>query len=202
MKKTAVFKISILFIIFLFIQANSLLAQDSLASIKPITDEDIASFKEQAVRDIYDLNSYISMMCNKAASANRKKFARNMAIKLFYSDSATVQISRADKSIKTEKISTYFNNLICTKYSNVNITFYEVYISKDFKPGPNGKYYGTATYTQKFEVSSNGKEDPRNHPDITEKNVQLVIEPITYQDGNIQTYWVLKLGDINVTNTE
>ena len=167
-----------------------------------LTDEQIAGFKKQAVATVKELNDNIRTIIadRKIAPATSNKFI-GMSVKLFVSENNTVQVSSKSGRVDTIKIRTYLNRLKALSYQSVDITFYDVYLSKNFVKGDDGRYYGTATIFQRFEGRNNNELG--SYSDITKKSIQLVIEKIKGNEGlTDKERWQLKLGDINVEETK
>lgn len=169
-----------------------------------ISPEQMAVFKTRAVSVVADLNRHIAVMIDKSDGSSggiqRRKTAVELALLLFTSDTSIVEVSslRSPKK-KRLAIRKYLNNIQLLAYKRVEITWYGIYLSSDFIER-NGKYYGTATITQKFEGTSNielGK-----YVDITTKNIQVVVEQVEEFKGiSSNKRWVLRLGDITVDET-
>ena len=166
-----------------------------------LTRDQIASFREQAVKSIFDLNKYIVVIADKANSMVKRDQATGLALDLFQSDTVSIEIS----SIKTGKkhidlIKSYLRLLKFLPYSSIKISWYKVYLAPSFTLGPDGNYYGSATFLQKFEGKSNTEAGA--YKDITKRHIILILKKIdAYQGAEKINKYVLKLGDISVEET-
>lgn len=167
-----------------------------------LTPAQITAFKAQAINSVTDLSRHITVMVDKSNDLERRNKAVELAIKLFNSEENIVQVSSINRpEIRDIKIRSYFNKIKVLPYSSVKITWYEIYLSSDFKQGPDGKYYGVATIFQKFEGVYNNEVG--TYKDITKKNIQVVVDKVNYFEGaDKKEKWVLKLGDIKVEETK
>jgi len=162
-----------------------------------LTVEELDAFKQQALRTVEDLGTYIKIIVDKANSLERKNNNVQLAMALFATDSNTVEIS----SLKTpqkyvKRIRKYLIAVRDLPYQSVGI-----HLSSEFKKGPDGKYYGTASICQTFEATLLGADGAKwpKKKDTTCKNIQLVVEQLNCLDGlKEKKCWVLKLGDIKV----
>lgn len=201
--KKQLLKIAIILITILSVNIIGLYAQEkNSVSEANLTDEQIAGFKQQAIATVKELGDNIKTIIanRKKARATSNKFI-GMSVKLFVSENSTVQVSSKSGRVDTIRIRTYLNRLKALSYQSIEITFYDIYLSKNFIKGDDGRYYGTATIFQKFEGRNNNEQG--SYTDITKKSIQLVIEKAKYGDGLAdKERWILKLGDINVEETK
>lgn len=169
-----------------------------------LSAEQMEVFKTRAVTVVADLNRHIAVMINKSDGSphgiQRRKTAVELSLMLFTSDTSIVEVSslRSPKK-KRLTIRKYLNNIQLLAYKKVEITWYGIYLSSDFIER-DGKYYGTASITQKFEGVSNIELE--KYTDITTKNIQVVVEQVEEFIGVTGSKrWVLRLGDITVNET-
>lgn len=97
------------------------------------------------------------------------------------------------------KIREYLNRLKLLSYSDVKFTAFEITISDNLTLGKDNKYYGTASFCQKFEadevIKVNESIKVKTITDITCKRVQIIVEKV---DGFNEEIWRVFLGDISV----
>lgn len=165
-----------------------------------LTDEEIANFRDQAIKSVTDLSRYIKIIADKKQELTTRNKGVDLAIELFASEKNIVQVSSLKNSTKPLKIRAYFNKIKVLLYNSVDITWYDIYLSKEFRQGPDSQYYGTATIFQKFEGNN---VETGKYIDITKKSIQIIIKKVKYNVGLTEKErWVLKLGDINVEETK
>jgi len=196
--------LKILFVIISYLPIGiiNLYAQDSTAveNIK-LTDSEVGAFREQAITSVTDLSRYIKIIGEKNRELSNRKKAIELAIGLFSSEENIIQVSSLHGETQTFSIREYFTRLLNLPYYYVSITWFDIYLARDFIPGPNGKYFGAATISQKFEGKFNKEMGP--YLDVTKKKITLIIEKIKDLDGlKKEERWVLKLGDIMVEETQ
>ena len=124
----------------------------------------------------------------------------NLALALFVSDSTLVETTSINNDKKTKKtIKQYLKNLMYLPYKRVDITWADIYVSDNFKKNEeDGKYYGIATFCQRFRaksVKNNEKFVQYNIEQTTCKDIVLIVERRI--EGNVN-FWDLKFGDIEV----
>ena len=188
-----------------FPQDNSKTAGSSKET--KITDEinlsqkDLDVFKEKTKQKIDEFQEYIKIIGDKSASRDKRNLAEKEALKLFY-DSAMIEISSigADGVIKKKAypMKEYLYKLKVLPYTKVEIEFFDIVYVQDFKKGPDGKYYGTATIFQKF-TGFNG--DNIVYSDITKKEIEVVIDYIEDEYFN-ERRWTVFLGNIKAAETK
>ena len=190
-----------IFSIFVLLSQLVLFGQDNDTAMVPdLSSEQIEVFRNQAIKSVSDLSNYINIVSDKKESSTRKDANINLAVKLFCSENNTVETSSINNStINLTPIRKYLVKLKMLNYKQVFIKWYDIYLSSEFKKGPDGYYYGTATIYQKFE----GIREMGSYKDITKKNIQLVLIPEkSYEGFTVITEWKLKLGDIKVDETK
>ncbi len=192
----------VVFILFAFIGATKAFGQqNSDGASKILSQEQIAGFKEQAIKTINDLEKFVQVIANKKNSLDKRNDAIELALDLFISDTTTIEISSlSSNKTHTYPIGGYLARLKLLPYASVKITWYKIYLGRDFVKGPDGYYYGSATFLQKFEGISNNEVG--NYTDITKRHIIIVLKKLDVLEGDNKTdKYVLKLGDIKVEET-
>ena len=171
------------------------------AATETLSPNQIASYREQAIKSIFDLETYLQIISNKKKSLSQRNMSLDLAIDLFQSDTVTVETSSLKSPVNhTYTIRLYLNKLKLLPYSTVKIVWYKVYLSRTFTLGTDSNYYGTATFLQRFEGKSNNEMG--SYKDVTQKKIQIILKKIGGFNGperNIR--FILKLGDIKVEET-
>lgn len=164
-----------------------------------LTPEQVVAFKDQAVKSVEDLGTYMKILVDKSNPIERRNKHVELSIKLFVNDSTTVEVTSLNGKDKYyRKIRKYLYLVRDLPYQSVDITWSGIYLSKDFVLGADGKYYGVASICQKFCAKNLGnKLDVRqwNIEQTTCKQITIVIQKIEGEGKNV---WILRLGDIKV----
>lgn len=165
-----------------------------------LSAKDKETLKQQATNSLEDLGKFINVIVDKVHSRETKLNNINLALKLFASDTSIVETTSLNNEKKTKKtIKQYLKNLMYLPYKRVDITWAEIYVSDNFKKNEEDeKYYGVATFCQRFRAKSlrnNEKFVQYNIEQTTCKDIVLVVERRI--EGNVN-FWDLKFGDIEV----
>ena len=202
LKNKITHKVSVIFVLFSFtIVPNAFAQQMSEDGVKTLSQEQLDGFREQAIKTINDLEKFVQVIANKKNSLDKKNDAIELALDLFISDTTTIEISSLSSN-KTNiyPIGGYLARLKLLPYLSVKITWYKIYLGTQFVKGPNGYYYGSATFLQKFEGRSNNEMG--NYTDVTKRHIIIVLKKLDLLNGDSKTNkYVLKLGDIKVEET-
>ena len=99
-------------------------------------------------------------------------------------------------SINDVPLKHYLQNLLSLKWTYVKITKAQTCMISNIYKRSDNLYVGTVTFFQFFE-GRNG--DGKVYRDRTQKDVSIYISKV--EDGQLGTYWDLKFGDINVSET-
>lgn len=91
----------------------------------------------------------------------------------------------------------YLNRLRDLEYTDVEIKKAKTCLISNLYKVSDNLYMGTCTFFQYFTGKSG---DGRVYRDYTQKDVDIYIQRIA--DGSLGTYWDMKFGDINVTETK
>jgi len=198
-------KIIVGVLLIVFSLSNTSVSQDLTNEPEAkLTKEQIADFKGQAERIIKTLGDYVKIIGDKSQETARRKSSINQAVKLFLSDTNVVQVSSlTTKKITEYTIGKYLNRLMMLRYDKVNITWYDMYMSDEFKLRSDGKYEAIATVFQKFDGVTNNEFENRRYTDVTQKNIQIIIEKLDVPVGDkVEVKWRIFLGDITVVDTK
>jgi len=198
MRKITIVKI----LTFFLVTSVSVRAQEKQAIEKLLNAEDLKIFASQAIQKTNELTSYIGTITNKDIKENEIKMeATDLAVDLFISEDKIVEVSNANRNeVKPFKIRDYLNKIRVLAFTKVEITFYDVQYISNFKKGPDGKYYGVITFFQKFTGFKEGKPV---YTDVTQKNIEVVIDKVTTIFGSKKVErWNVMLGDITVKETK
>ena len=167
----------------------------------PTRTELDGEFKKRTEQQVLRLQEYIQIISDKSQPSEKREIAIKEVIKLFEPGS-TVQVSSGKKGgqVVTRPIGEYFRRLRDLSYPQVEITFYDATYVGDYRKGPDGGYYTTATFSQEFK----GKDDKGNivYEDKTKKNVDVSLQNMTNEDFYKQNSWIIKFGNIKVTETK
>jgi len=158
-------------------------------------------FKEKASRKAKDFGSYIAQIADKSTSLPDINNAIELTIKLFVNENSMVQVSSKNTPDKANyKIRKYLNRLSELNYSNVKIETYDYYYASDFRLSPDGNYYATISFAQKF--TGYNKEGLPAYEDVTKKNITVVLKRFQKTvEGALQDVWDVYLNDVSVSQT-
>lgn len=190
------------FLIFFLIASMSVKAQEKQAVEKLLSEEDLKIFATNALQKTKELTNYIITITNKEIKDNEIKLeATDLAVDLFVSEDNIVEVSNANRDeVIGYKVREYLNKIRVLAFTKVEITFYDVQYISEFKKGPDGKYYGVITFFQKFEGYIEGK---LVYSDVTQKNIEVVIDKVTTLYGSKKVErWNVLLGNITVKETK
>jgi hypothetical protein len=166
-----------------------------------LSSTDIELFKIQTLQKLDEFKQYISTLGNKDEPDEKRNMAEKEALKLFYKG-AQMEISVALPDGSIQKISRpmekYLARLKSLPYTRVTIRFYDIAYISEFRKGPDGKYYSTATIIQEF---TGFDKDNIIYKDITKKDVEIIIDLVEDKFFN-EKRWKIFLGDIKATETK
>lgn len=184
------------------------------AQVNDLTESDIQAFKDRVGEVIDMFQNNLSILGGKKYSLKVKSVYKKSALKLFIGEGkpytspdgqkregVLMQVSsiKGGKEVKRNTLlTTYLDNLIKLPYSEVRLTKADTYrISNIYKVGDH--YEATATIFQRFEGFI-GKDMRKVYRDVTQKNIKIYILP--ENDFVLGQHWSIKLGDIEVLETE
>jgi hypothetical protein len=166
-----------------------------------LSSTDIELFKIQTLQKLDEFKQYISILGNKDEPDEKRNMAEKEALKLFYKG-AQMEISVALPDGNIQKINRpmekYLARLKSLPYTKVTIRFYDIAYISEFRKGPDGKYYSTATIIQEF---TGFDKDNIIYKDITKKDVEIIIDLVEDKFFN-EKRWKIFLGDIKATETK
>jgi hypothetical protein len=166
-----------------------------------LSAQDIDLFKEQTKQKVEEFQQYIVTLGSKDEPTEKRNMAEKEALKLFYKG-ARMEISVIQPNGSEIKVNRsmekYLARLKSLPYTKIIIKFYDIAYISDFKKGPDGKFYSTATIIQEFTGFSN---DNIIYTDITKKDVEIIIDLVEDKFFN-EKRWKIFLGDIKATETK
>jgi len=194
----------------LFFVLNSINAQKL-----ELTEEEKIEFKNRAERMIKLFTETLTIIPS-FNSETEEKILRDKAIRntlRLFTETATMQIMRADGSKETSPIATYLNSL--TNYEEklelVHIDIIEFNID-EIRPHPTqlGSYIVSFEFVQRFSKKKNYTPEPVDNDeklqkiewdyvDITTKSGSAIIKKHTDQSG---TKWIMLLDDVEANDIE
>ena len=162
---------------------------------------DQEEFKQKALDKTRRLSQYIGLIANKSTPIMEANQAVSQAITLFISDSSIVQVSnvKAPSRVREFYIRQYLENVKLLKYDRVEIEWVDISYVGQVRKGPDGNYYGTITFVQKFRGI---KDNQVVYEDQTFKRVEVVLK--TYGKnfmGTTEELWDVFLSNIKVEHT-
>jgi hypothetical protein len=188
--------------IFFLISSLAIQAQEKQVIKNLLSEEDLKIFATNAVQKTKELTNYINTITDKTLKDNEIKLnAVDLAVNLFVSEDNLVEVSNKNRvDVSTYKIREYLNKLRVLPYTKVKITYYDIQYISEFKKGTDGKYYGVITFFQKFEGFI---ENRPVYSDVTQKNVEVIIDKVTTIYGSKKVErWNVLLGNITVAETK
>lgn len=198
MKKIIIFKVFIIFLI----SSLTVKAQEKQVIKNLLSEEDLNIFATNAIQKTKELTNYINTITDKTLKDNEIKLnAIDLAVNLFVSEDNLVEVSNKNRvDVSSYKIREYLNKLRVLPYTKVKITYYDIQYISEFKKGTDGKYYGVITFFQKFEGFI---ENRPVYSDVTQKNVEVIIDKVTTIYGSKKVErWNVLLGNITVAETK
>ena len=167
-----------------------------VVTVERLNEEELKNFKEAVRRKVKELEILIKKIGSKETDQKTAHKSIKAASDLF-NEEASIQVSNKSKDkVKIfQPVDQYFWDLRALKYSDVEITFYDVAMISDFERGTDGSYYCTAIIYQHFKGSIG---DDLVYEDKTEKRVNIKIEQKKNPFG---WNWSVLLDDVEVVNT-
>lgn len=165
-----------------------------------LTSETITKLQNKALANIKQLGDYIQMICQKDTDPDEVTKTIEQAVALFIGD-AKIEVSSINRSTVNQfAIKDYLIKLGMLKYEKVIIEWYNIQYTSLLRKGPDGFYYGTIEFEQRFVGIS---ADNQKYEDITRKSVEVVLKTYERNTGGETTMeWDVFLGDIGVTVTK
>lgn len=162
-----------------------------------------ATFVERTEEKTRELGEAIATIGNKSLDMSLRRETIDATTEMFLDADRVVEISSKNSDeIRSLTIQKYLNRLFALEsYYKVNIEWYDVSFTSNFRRAPDGKYYGTVRIFQKFQgYCMDGK---LCYEDITSKDIEVIVELVNIDDGAgaNEQYFEVKLGDIRVVET-
>jgi hypothetical protein len=160
----------------------------------------VLKLQNKALVNIKQLGDYIQMICQKDSDPDEVTKTIEQAVALFINE-AKIEVSSVNRSTVNQfGIKDYLIKLGYLKYEKVIIEWYNVQYTSLLRKGPDGFYYGTIEFEQRFVGIS---ADNTRYEDITRKTVEVVLKSYERNTGGETTMeWDVFLGDIGVTVTK
>jgi len=166
-----------------------------------LSPSDIELFKTQTLQKLDEFKQYIVTLGNKDEPAEKRNMAEKEALKLFYKG-AQMEISMVLTDGSVQKVDRpmekYLARLKSLPYTKVTIRFYDIAYISEFRKGPDGKYYSTATIIQEF---TGFDKDDIVYKDVTKKEVEIIVDLVEDKFFN-EKRWKIFLGDIKASETK
>lgn len=188
-------------VIFFFLAFMAVSARAQMMAEERLSPAQLEAFREEASKKTNALSNYISIIADKSIPQDIRLKSIDLAVQLFVDKDRIVQVSSTNtERIKTYKIGEYLNRLRVLPYKKVEVEWYDISFVSDFKYGSDGKYYAVATIFQRFR-GYNG-EGRLIYEDVTQKDVEIVMEKQTKKVGDIEkSEWDVLLNQISVIET-
>ena len=156
--------------------------------------------QQKALINIKQLGDYIQMISMKETGPEEVIRTIDQAMTLFVPE-ATIEVSSVNSAnIYHYPVKTYLNRIGALKYDKVIIEWYKIMYATSFRKGPDGNYYATINFEQRFVGTRNEKTV---YEDITRKSVEIVLKTYERNTGGVtRLEWDVFLGDISVTVTK
>ncbi len=149
--------------------------------------------QDNEIKDHY-IRTLPEMFMGKGNEWYDESNALHEAVKMQVSSVSTGHVH--DVSLKE-----YLRNLRNLPYTRVSIQKAKTCLISNLYKVSDNLYMGTCSFFQYFSGENSSKEG-RNvvYRDFTQKDVNVYITRV--DDGSLGTYWDMKFGDINVTETQ
>ena len=153
-------------------------------------------FERKILQKVDDLGRYIRIIADKQTPLDEANRTINLATGLFLDEDRLIEVSVPTKPSEIYKIRQYLNKLKLLRYQDVRISWYNVSFVSKMRLGPDGRYYATVSFDQKFEGFQEGK---MVYSDKIRKNIEVIIDKYKKMvDGVEQEGWEVYLSDIGV----
>jgi hypothetical protein len=165
-----------------------------------LSDPNLENFQIRAKQKAEQFSGYIQVIASKSHALNEKNTAIKQAIKLFISDTVTVQVSFCPKGAKPtiyqKSLIKYLIKLSMLNYDRVTIDWIDVVIVEELRKGPDGNFYGHISFVQKF-VAEKGDYV---YSDQTRKDIEIVLKPYQKPNdlGETEWHWEVYLSNVNI----
>lgn len=164
---------------------------------------DMAQFGTKALQKTEEFTGYLQAIASVSTNREAATKSISLACGLFLNEEARVEVSNTSTAVKNKyKIRDYLNRLMIRsgQYDKVSIEYANINYASKFKKGPDGNYYGTVTFVQKFQGFVDGN---LVYGDQTKRNVTIVLKHYEKAvDGASVSGWDVFLDDIGVVETK
>ncbi|MEJ1928748.1 hypothetical protein WDZ92_00550 [Nostoc sp. NIES-2111] len=153
-------------------------------------------FERKILQKVDDLGRYVRIIADKQTPLDEANRTINLACGLFLDEERLVEVSQPNKASEIYKVRQYLNKLKLLRYQDVRVSWYNVSFVSKMRLGPDGRYYATVSFDQKFEGFQEGK---LVYSDKVRKNIEVIIDKYKKMvDGVEQEGWEVYLSDIGV----
>lgn len=161
---------------------------------------DVEAFQRKAKEKTATLGQYFGIIASKTTPWQEANQAIDLAVQLFLSEDAQVEVSSVNSvQKKTYPIRVYLERLKLLKYDEVDLEWSEISFVSNLRKGPDGNYYGSISFVQKFTGYRDGQIA---YTDLTRKSIEVVLKGYEKQvAGETKELWDVFLSDIGVVNT-
>ena len=153
-------------------------------------------FERKILQKVDDLGRYVRIIADKKTELDEANRTINLACALFLDEDRLVEVTQPNRDSELYKIRQYLNKLKLLRYQDVRVSWYNVSFVSKLRLGPDGRYYGTVSFDQKFEGYQEGK---LVYADKVRKNIEIVVDKYKkVVDGREEDGWEVFLSDIGV----
>lgn len=165
-----------------------------------LLEVDIETYRTKALDKTDNLATYFQIIADKETPWQDANKAIDLAVKLFINEDAKVEVSSVNSVQKKHyPIRVYLERLKLLKYDQVDIEWSDISYVSELRKGPDGNYYGTISFVQKFTGYRDGQVA---YSDLTRKNIEVILKGYEKDvGGEIVELWDIFLSDIGVVNT-
>lgn len=164
---------------------------------------DLVNFGAKALKKTEEFTGYIKAITSSATNKQASTKSINMAVALFLDEEARVEVSNVRTGSKNKyKIRDYLNRLMMRsgQYDQVSVEYANISYASKFRKGPDGNYYGSVTFVQKFQGFIDGN---LVYSDATKRSVTVVLKHYEKAvQGQIVEGWDVFLDDVGVVETK
>ena len=162
---------------------------------------DMTLFGTKSLQKVTDFTGYLQAIASVNSNRETAVKSINLACDLFIGEEARVEVT-ANNIPKKYIIRDYLNRLMIKagQYDKVTIEYANINYASKFKKGPDGNYYGTVTFVQKFQGFVDGN---LVYGDQTTRSVTIVLKHYEKEvNGQSVSGWDVFLDDIGVVESK
>ena len=165
---------------------------------------DLALFGTKSLQKTEEFTNYLQAISSVSTDRAAAVKSIDQACGLFLNEQARVEVSSTAANAIPKKyfIRDYLTRLMIKsgQYDKVNIEYADINYASKFRKGPDGNYYGTVTFVQKFQGFVDGN---LVYGDQTTRNLTIVIKHYEKAiNGQIVAGWDVFLDDMGITETK